>query len=145
MTRSLAEVQQKIEATKRIVPKLVANQTQNYFVMSFRKQGFDGRPWKEVNRRIPDTDEYKYPTKKGLSRQTRPILIGQTGQLRRKVANSVVVASWPIVKLIVDLPYAAVHNEGSSIMPKRQYVGQTRELTKIQGEIIEKSFSKIWK
>lgn len=145
LTRSLAEVFAKIEQTKRVVPKLVANQTQNYFVMSFKKQGFDGKAWKEVNRRIPDTKEYKYPQSKGLARRSRPILIGETGQLRRKVANSIVVASWPTVKLMVDLPYAAVHNDGNSKTPQRQYIGQTKELTEIQAKTIEKNFDKIWK
>ena len=145
LTRSFTEVAEKIEATKRVLPKIIANQAQNYFVKSWDLQGFDGRKWKEVKRRIEDEDAYKYPKEKGLSRRTRPILIGETGSLRRKTANSVAVASWPIVKLIVDLPYAAAQNEGNQHLPKRQYIGQTRELTKMQNETIDKYFEKVWK
>jgi phage gpG-like protein len=70
-------------------------------------------------------------------------LIG-TGRLRRKVANSIVVADWNRIKLLVDLIYAAAHNEGTRNIPQRQYMGQTKELTKMQGELIEKQFKKIW-
>ena len=111
--------------------------------MSWRKQGFDGNKWQEVRRRIEGTNEYKYPIKKGLSRRTKPILIG-SGRLRRKVANSVVLANWNMIKLLVDLPYAAVHNEGTDTTPQRQFMGQTNELTKMQRDRIDSFFDQVW-
>lgn len=137
------EVLRKVEQTKREVPKKVANATQNYFVLGFRKQGFNNNAWKEVKRRIPGTPEFEYPKTKGLSRRTKPILIG-TGKMRRDVANSVVVAEWPTVKLVVNSPYAIFHNEGAGNLPKRQIVGQTKELSDKQTHIIETEFKKIW-
>lgn len=144
LSRKFAEVQRKIIATKKVLPRIMANQAQNFFVMSFRKQGFDGDGWREVKRRIPDTAEYKYPAKKGLSRRTKPILIG-TGRLRRKVANSVVLAHWPLIRLVVDLPYAAAHNDGTANIPQRQYMGQNQELTDLQRKTIDIYFDKVWK
>jgi hypothetical protein len=55
---------------------LLSNQAQNYFLRSFKNQGFDGEAWKEVKRREPGTSEYKYPKKKGLKRRSQQILIG---------------------------------------------------------------------
>jgi hypothetical protein len=144
LSHAFADVRRKIEQTKNVLPRLIANQAQNYFVMSWRNQGFDGNRWQEVKRRIPDTDEYKYPIKKGLARRTRPILIGKTGRLRRKVANSVVLANWNMIKLLVDLPYAAVHNEGTDKIPKREFMGQTSELTRMQRQRIDSFFDQVW-
>jgi phage gpG-like protein len=144
LSKAFAEVEKKIRQTKDLLPKIIANQAQNYFVMSWRKQGFDGEKWQEVRRRIEGTDEYKYPIKKGLSRRTRPILIGKTGRLRRKVANSVVLANWNMIKLLVDLPYAAVHNAGTDTIPKREFMGQTNELSKMQRERIDYFFDQVW-
>ena len=144
LSQAFEDVKHKIEQTKDVLPKVIANQAQNYFVMSWRNQGFDGNRWQEVRRRIEGTDEYKYPIKKGLSRRTKPILIGKTGRLRRKVANSVVLANWNMIRLVVDLPYAAAHNEGTDNIPQRQFMGQTNELTKMQRQRIDSFFDQVW-
>lgn len=139
----------------------LANQAQNYFVSSWRKQGWDGVSWKEVKRREPDTNAYKYPKKKGLQRQTSPILVGagykkRGGTLRRAVSNMMSTAQYSTfgVKMIVNLPYAKIHNEGgkgkafgkhSFTMPKRQFIGQTRELTDKQLKLIKTEIDKIFK
>lgn len=117
--------------------------TQNYFVQAFRNQGIGNEKWQEVKRRIPGTDEYRYPKKKGLSRRTKPILI-KTGELRRRVANSVVVADWERIKLLIDLPYAAAQNEGAKHIPARPFVRQTDQLTDKQVKLVEQYFNRIW-
>lgn len=137
------DVLKNIEQTKRELPKKLANMTQNYFVLSFRKQGFDGGKWQEVKRRIPGTPEFKYPKTKGLSRRTKPILI-ESGELRRRVANSILLATWPTVKLMVDLPQAAAINEGTDKMPQRQFIGQSNELTGKQITLVETYFDRVW-
>lgn len=113
------------------LPDIIANQAKNYFFSSFTKQQFDGAGWKEVNRRIPGTSEYKYPKTKGLSRRTSPILV-RTGRLRRAVSNSIRSATFQSVRLVVDLPYADVHNSGNNNTTQRRYMGQTNELRKQQ-------------
>lgn len=137
------EVLAKIEQTKRELPKKLANQAQNYFVLSFRKQGFGTEKWQEVKRRIPGTPEFKYPKTKGLSRRKKDILTN-TGELRRRVGNSIVSDAWPTVRLVIDLPQAAAINEGTAKMPQRQFAGQTTELSNKQEDMVESYFSKIW-
>jgi len=137
------QVKQNLERTKRELPVRLAKQAENFFTASFTKQGFDGRKWKEVNRRIPGTYEYKYPKSKGLTRRTKPILVG-TGALRRATSNSIRNATWSIVKLQVDLPYADAHNEGDGNMPKRTFMKQTNELTVMQDKTIKTAIDRIW-
>jgi phage gpG-like protein len=109
----LGQVLTNIQRMKQDLPRLLANQAQRHFADSWKEQGFEGTPWKEVQRRIPGTSAYKYPMKKGLARRTRAILV-KSGELRRKVSMSVRTVSWEITRLVVDLPYAAAHNEGTT-------------------------------
>lgn len=154
-------VRQKLAQSQREMLVLLPNQAQNYFLSSFKKQGFDGQSWKEVKRRDPDEKAYKYPAKKGLQRRTSPILIGagykvRGGTLRRAVSNMARTTQTRGngFRMIVDLPYAKIHNEGlagkafgkhSFDMPRRQYVGQTAELTRMQTQLITKTIDRIWK
>ena len=47
--------------------------------------------------------------------------------------------------MTVPIPYAGYLNEGTENMPKRQFVGQTRELTKMQEQKIVQIVNNIWK
>lgn len=135
-------VRNNMEQVKRQLPILLANQAEKEFTDNFTKQGFEGKKWKEVQRRIPGTKAYKYPKSKGLARRKKPILIG-TGRLRRAVSNSKKVATWRMIKLEVNLPYAANQNEGITL-PKRQYMGDSARLRAKQKELIVKTIDKIW-
>lgn len=130
---------------KRDVPVLVANDARKYFVGTFKEQGFDGKPWKEVQRRIPGTSEYKYPKTKKLSRRTSPILV-RTGKLRREVNNSIRQTTWHQIKLGISdaTPYAAFLNDAQKFdnknMPRRQFMGNSKDLmnrikNRLQSEI----------
>lgn len=125
------------------LPVILANHAQNYFTSSFTKQGWDGKGWRQVNRRIPGTDEYKYPKNKGLSRRTKPILVG-TGRLRRAVSNSIRSATFNSVRLVVDLPYAAAQNEGNGNLPRRHYMGNSPKLVEQQKLKIKNYINKTW-
>ena len=151
------QVKKQLVAMQRETLVLLSNQAQNYFVKSFKNQGFNGEPWKEVQRRIPGTNAWKYPKptkdnpKRGLQRRTSPILIGagykiRGGTLRdavgsmsrtREIGNG-------IVRMIVDLPYAKAQNEGNKHLPRRQFIGQTPELTNMQVKKIEQIVTKIF-
>jgi hypothetical protein len=190
---NFAEVQKKLIEAKREIIVLLPNQAQNYFVKSFTDQGFDGQSWKNVERREEGTKAYKYPKTKGLQRRTQPILVGagwkkRGGTLRRAVSTMArtSVSYEQGFKMIVDLPYAAIHNEGGIIhkgassrsmnfkvnmktgrsrfatkknanfqqdvnigshdikIDKRQFIGQTAQLTKMQEETINKIITKIF-
>lgn len=145
------QFKKKLAQSRREALVLLSNQAQNYFLRSWKTQGFDGASWKEVNRRIEGTKAYKYPKTKGLQRRTNPILIGsgykvRGGTLRRAVSNMARTAeiSHNRIRMVVDLPYAAVINEGGKNMPQRQFIGQTNELTKMQKEKINEVISKVW-
>lgn len=153
-------VRRNIRQQERAMMVTLSNQAQNYFVDSFRKEGFDGQKWKEVQRRTAGTSAFKYPKKKGLQRQTAKILIGagyksRGGTLRRAVSNMARTAqiSGLRTRMIVDLPYAMAHNEGtktagrkrSTNIPKRQFIGQTIELTSMQRETIKRIIDNTWR
>jgi phage gpG-like protein len=127
----------------------IAMANKNYFLESFKAQGWDGKRWEEVQRRIPGTNAYKYPYKKNMKRRTRPILVGK-GSLRRAVNSSIKSITPNRVRFQVDLPYAAIHNEGlrmkqGGMMPKRQYMGESKQTDKINQTIIKKYVDKAFK
>ena len=191
---NFTEVKQKLEQSNREIMTVLANQAQNYFVKSFRNQGFDGKSWEEVKRRQPNTPEYKYPKSKGLQRRRSPILTGagyriRGGTLKRAVSNMSRTAEIGkgTLRMIVDVPYAKIQNEGGTIhksasekdvnfkvnfktgksrfstekkanfqqhvkvgahninIPKRQFIGQTEELSRMQEKKITQIIDKIWK
>jgi phage gpG-like protein len=127
----------------------IAMAQKNYFVASFKRQDWDGEKWQEVQRRIKGTKPYEYPKKKGLKRRSRPILVGR-GSLRRAVNSSLKSVTPNRVRFEVDLPYAAIHNEGlrmknGGLMPKRQFMGLTEVLNKTNKKIIQKYVDKAFK
>ncbi|CAB4131001.1 hypothetical protein UFOVP129_42 [uncultured Caudovirales phage] len=149
------EVTKRLQQAERETIVLLSNQSQNYFLSSFRKQGWDGENWKEVQRRTPDTKAYKYPKTKGLQRRTSPILVGagfkvRGGTLRRAVSNMARTAEVSNnngnarLRMIVDLDYAKYNNEGTNHNPKRQFVGQTAELTDMQMKKIDEIIKRVF-
>lgn len=154
---NFAEVKQRLTATRRELLVLLSRQAQNYFVSSFKKQAWNGEKWKNVQRRIKGTPEYKYPKTKGLKRRTNPILIGsgyssgnkattRGGTLRRAVSTMARTAEMQSngFRMIVDLDYAKYLNEGTDKMVARTFVGQTDELTQMQSKTINKVITRIW-
>jgi hypothetical protein len=127
----IGEVISRIKSAKESLPLILANDAKNDFLNNFRQQGFDGKKWQEVKRRIPGTPEYKYPKTKDPGRHTRAILQGKgSGRLRKDVANSVRTGH-PIKDgyvLEVNNEYGIYHNEGAEHLPQRQFVGDTPRL-----------------
>jgi hypothetical protein len=126
-----------------VLAKKIANANKNYFLQAFQKQGWGGRKWDEVQRRVPGTFEYKYPKKKGLTRRTKPILIGK-GILRRAVADCVKSVTPRSIRFRVDLPYAEVHNEGLGHMAKRKFMGWNKDIDIINRDLIKQSMRKVF-
>jgi len=146
------EVKEKLLRSKRELIVLLANQAQNYFSSSFTKQGFNGKHWKEVQRRTAGTPAYKYPKKRGLQRRTSPILVGagyksRGGRLRRAVSNMSRTAAFGMngFRMVVDVDYAKYLNDGTKNMAARPFVGQTAELTRMQQAKIKQVYDNIWK
>lgn len=150
----LEHAKQKLQEAQREALVKMGNQAQNYFVSSFRKQGFGGVPWKEVQRREPDKAAYKYPKKKGLQRRTSPILVGagyktRGGDLRRAVGSMMKTSQMngtTSLRMAIDnVPYAIYHNEGTEHIDKRPFVGQTPELTTMQEKTIKTIIDNLFK
>ena len=160
---NLQEITKRLQAGERETLALLSNQAQNYFLSSFKNQGFDGKPWQEVQRRIPGTNAWKYPkptSKKsnGIQRRTSPILVGaglkiRGGTLRRAVSSMADTAQITTsggggtskLRMVVDLDYAKYNNEGGGHLPKRQFVGQTAQLTEMQLAKIKEITKRIFK
>lgn len=128
---SFEKALQLLKQQKNVVPVMVANDLRNYFVASFTKQGYAGKPWKEVKRRIHPRSQ----------KDKAPILV-QSGALRRDVLNSIRKATFNEIRLGVALPYAGLHNEGGTvtrgegthIMSFRRGKGGGLKLTKARTE-----------
>lgn len=140
---NLDKVKDNVQLLKRRLPRLLANQATKYFTDTFKSGSWEGRRWKEVERRKPGTNEYKYPKKRGLSRRTKPILV-KSGKLRRAVSMSARVVTFNKIQLLVDLPYAERHNKGLDGMPKRQFMGDSKKLRKMQLILINKEIESTW-
>lgn len=142
-----AQILNNLNKVKKTLPVVLANQAQNFFVDSFKNQGWTDvskQNWKEVNRRIPGTKEYKYPKTKGLSRRTKPILTA-SGKLRRAVGSSIRSATFERIALIVPLNYASYHNEGTDDIAKRQFMGDSKALREMQIKTLNQTIDGIWR
>ena len=122
------------------LPVKLGNLAVRMFKDNFQKEGFFGRAWKEVKRRL-------HPSGKNRAADTRAILTGPTGNLGRSIQftprdGSVLIES--------DLPYAAAHNEGTTNagrshnvrIPQRQFIGESPELTAAIEKKITEEISK---
>lgn len=136
-----------LEKTKKIVAKGLGSLSVAFFKESFRgsQAGFidEGlKKWKEVKRR-------EKGAKAKTSSRTRAILV-KTGQLK----NSIKVQSATFEKITIGSykKYAAVHNFGLKAgrglgftMPKRQFVGNSAQLTKKHLTFIKENINKAFK
>ena len=103
-----------LDRVKKELPLQVANTTKNFFIKeNYNKQQFDGKKWKDVNRRG------------GKSRRSNSAILVQTGRMRRAVANSLKKATFDLIEFNVTeatakggFNYASVHQFGYSGMVK---------------------------
>lgn len=143
----LHEVEMKMVQTKRTLPVLLAKQAEKHFTESFSKGGLDEHKWEESKRRIDGEKAYMNKPR-GISMQrwhSNPTLVGVTGMLRRKVSNSIRNSTWNNIRLVVDLPYASVHNDGEGKQPERPFMKPTQTLKDMQLKLIKIEIDKIWK
>jgi len=143
---NFGDVKQRLMQVQREIPTRLAKQAEKHFAESFQRGALDENRWQEVNRRIPGTNEYKYK-RKGITLQrqrTSPILV-QSGNLRRKVNRSIHTVRPNEIRLVVDLPYALAHNEGTDTIPARPFMKQTATLTSMQQTLITQNMDRIWR
>lgn len=157
-----------LDRVKKELPLQVANTTKNFFIKeNYNKQQFDGKKWKDVNRRG------------GKSRRSNSAILVQTGRMRRAVANSLKKATFDLIEFNVTeatakggFNYASVHQFGYNGMvkgytrksrsrkrgkkstvyvrphhvniPQRQFMGQSTKLTTEQIKKVRQVVDKIF-
>lgn len=103
-------------------PRIVGVEGVNFIKDSFQKEGFEGKPWKNVKRR---TNPRK--SQEGKASSKRKILTGETGDLGDSIDYN---ADYNGVAFTTDVEYAQAHNEGTTTagkgnkttIPKRQFM-----------------------
>jgi len=124
-----------IQRVQRELPKVIANDTKNYFLNTWREQGHEGDPWEE-----PKRWQKKNPT-----RRDKSAILVQSGALRRAVANSLKVATWEKIYFdVTDVKYAGYNNYGTEYIPPRPFMVHSFKLQKKQLDKIQSYFKKVW-
>lgn len=149
---------------KNDLPRIVAKEAVDEFRENFDREGFRNngvQRWPEVKRRIPNSPWYGFQykgerrspkdrKKKGRKRKlnysakyTKYPILRVTSNLYRSVRSF--EESPQRVEIGSDLPYAQVHNDGGFIkvfgkakvkLPKRQFVGESKELMDLLEKIL---------
>jgi len=126
------------------------NTAKNFFVESFRKQGWDDR---SVTRWQP-RKRTTYRTKKGkiVDDTTRAILV-KSGDLRRSIIRHNANRAAMSIRITSDLPYSKIHNEGGDgkawgkyrfKMPQRKFMGESFNLNEKVKQVIIKRLNKVF-
>ena len=153
----IEKITEEVEAfLKNDLPRIVAKEAVDEFRENFVRQGFRNngvQRWPEVKRRMPNSPWYGFQykgerrspkdrKKKGQKRKlnyslkyTKYDILRITSNLYRSIRE--VDVSPERVEIGSDLPYAQVQNDGGYIkvfgkakvkLPKRQFIGESKEL-----------------
>jgi phage gpG-like protein len=121
------------EDFKRKAPKLIANESLNHYKKGFIQGG-------------GQTDDSKSgwePRQPGARRNIGRGILVDTGALHRSL--QVLKATFQeIIIGTTRIPYAARHNEGLAGMPKREYVGDSKELNENNVKLLSKLVGNIF-
>lgn len=99
----------KFRSKKSAILERMANNAVIYFkVDSFDKRSFNGVPWA--------------PNKVQDGRQQ----LVKTGRMRQSI--NILSRTSDSIKVGSNVPYAKYHNEGTKNLPKRQFIGSSKEL-----------------
>ena len=139
----------------RYVPTIIGRTAVSFFKRTFQKEAWDRQHWPEVKRRTPGTPEFRQAARHHPARKRRKILTGDTGDLARSIEvehadpHQVTIFTNPAA-FKSRAPYGRVHNEGlragrgsGFIMPKRQFMGHSRQLDRLISHAIETKLKKI--
>ena len=120
----------KFAAFKQSAPKIIANNSLNWFLKGFRTGG-------------GQTDAGKWqPRKPNAKRNEGRALLVNTGALRRDF-QVIKAVFGQIVLGTKRIPYAIRHNEGLNGMPKREFAGESKELNKQNEGLLTKMLNKV--
>lgn len=151
-------LEKKAKEVKRYIdrdaPRIVAKMARDHAKQSFQDEGYTDdsyQKWEEVNRRKEENLKKGKRVKilKNQPRDQRRKILTDTGDLARSIQSDVI--SSELVEIGSDLPYAKPHNEGADDagrnhnvkIPKRQFLGKSKQLEKEMTEKFEKDLTKI--
>lgn len=131
------KLKEPLKKLKAELPRIVSSMlitAKDWYVLNFRKQGFDNNGVEKWQKRKRD----RYRTRSGqiVDDSTRAILVKRSILMRSLATKKLSLLRGAIVS---DLPYANIHNEGLMgkafgkhpfKMPKRQFVGYSERLHK---------------
>lgn len=118
--------------------KEVAKKARDFFLENFDEQQFfdeNPEPWEPLAQSTIDW-------KKAHGYGDTPLV--NTRNLRDGIKDSIKVASATEIRLEVDVEYADYHNNGVGV-PKREFMGESYELTKLVSEEFDIQIGKIIK
>ena len=119
------------------IPSILAKETKQYFQDNFKKQGFDSGVVEKWEPR--KSKKWKHP------------ILVKSGALKRSI--HIRERNSRRISLVSDLPYSRIHNEGLNglawgkhpfKMPKRQYMGHSPALAKMQLDKIISELNYCW-
>ena len=115
---------------KATAPKIIANNSHNHFLLGFRKGG-----------RQTDDSKSGWAARENVD-SGRAILV-KTGALR----DSLKIIKETFQEIIIGttrILYADRHNEGLAGMPKREFVGDSKELNLANKNLLAKLLKKVF-
>ena len=116
---------------KRTMARKTAANSKRHFQQSFRNQGWTDTVLTAWDKRKAAKDK----------RPGRAVLV-DSGNLRGSIRVKSV--SFPISRIgSYNIKYNRFHNRGTSILPKRQFIGSSRALTRSNSKIINLELSKL--
>lgn len=119
------ETQKRFEDFKRNAPKVVANNSKNWFLEGFRKGG--GQTDASKGGWAPRLATSKKNTGRGV--------LVDTGALRRSI--QVLKSTWKEIIIGTQrIPYADRHNEGLAGMPEREFIGDSKEMNESNKKVL---------
>lgn len=129
---------EKLKANRMKLAGSISLLAEKHFRANFLNQGFDGKKWQNVQRRIKPT---KRDIRTGAS--TRAILYGKkAGVLSKSIYGR--VRSWDKIVIGTTVPYAKYHNEGTEKIPQRKFIGDSEILNKKIVNLITSQINKIF-
>lgn len=115
-----------LEGSKQELLQELADSAKSHFIDNFNSASFNKQAWE--------------PAKDGHT----PLLV-KSGQLKSDLENADISINNDGYSIQIDNEYGSYHNEGTSTLPKREFVGPDEELDKKQEKIIENHINKLFK
>lgn len=117
------------QAEKPRMAAVVAAKAEKHFKDSFRNQGFT------------DTALSRWRPRKALD-AGRNILV-KTGRLMRSIRATIVNSG--LIRISSDSSYGRYNNEGTSTLPQRQFIGESKVLNENIQKEIDKTLKRVFK